>query len=124
MTDAIEPPVESDVAGETPEEKTVRLNFFSDAVRSGLHASALDILQQMEATGVPDAAACLMTGACQFVAEIYEETATKLGLDKAKVREHLLNSVELYFNTYCEMTVKESLQGAVQQAGTGDRKPN
>lgn len=117
MTDATTPdlPVESDVAGETQEEKTARLNFFSDAVRAGLHSSAMDILEQMEANAVPDAAACLMTGACQFLAEIYEGMATRVGADKSACKTHMLESAGLYFDTYCQMTVKESLQAATGQ---------
>jgi len=104
-------PIESDIAGETKEEKTTRLNFFSDGVRAGLFASGTDILEQMEAAGVPDAASCLLTGSCRYLAEMYESLASKLGIDKSKMREHMLTSAGLYFDTFCEMSVKEMLQG-------------
>lgn len=121
MTDAYNPPLENEVGGESPEEKTVRLNFFSDAVRAGLHSAGVDIMEQMLAQGIPDTAACMMTGACQFVAELYEETARKAGVDRQAFRHHMIASVATYFDTYCEMSVRDALAADVAlPAGKGE----
>ena len=121
MTETPTAPLEEEVAGESKEEKTARLNFFSDAVRAGLHSAGADIMEQMMAQGVPDATACILTGACQFIAELYEETANKTGADRQKFKAHMLESVGIYFDTYCEMTVKEALASAALPAGAGEK---
>lgn len=107
MTDTPETPIESDVAGETREERTTRMNFFADSARAGLHAVGCDIIEQMETASVPDAASCMLMGACQFLAESYEGIAHEHGLDKAAMKKHMIESVSIYFDTYCQMRIKD-----------------
>lgn len=121
MTETPAAPLEEEVAGETKEEKTARLNFFSDSVRAALHATGADVMEQMMAQGIPDAAACIMTGGCQFIAELYEETGRKTGASRAMLKQHMIESVGIYFDTYCEMTVKEALAAAALPAGKGEQ---
>lgn len=121
MTETPTAPLEEEVAGETKEEKTARLNFFSDAVRAGLHSAGADIMEQMIAQGVPDAVACILTGGCQFLAELYEETARTTGADRQKFKQHMVDSVGIYFDTYCKMSVKDALAAAALPAGEGEQ---
>lgn len=110
MTDTPETPqnpAEGDVAGETKEERTRRMNFFADAARAGLHATGCDIMEQLEAAAVPDASSCMLMGACQFVAQSYEGIAAEYGLNKADMKKHMIDAVSIYFDTYCEMRIKD-----------------
>jgi TPR repeat protein len=92
---------------EAHDERMARLNFFSDAARAGLHSAGADILAQMNENGVREAASCVLAGACQFLAELYEQTAAQLGADKTAMRAHMVESVGMYFDTYAKMSVLE-----------------
>lgn len=100
---------------ETKEQRTARLNMVADSVRGGLFASSQDILDAMKQTNVPDGPACAMTGACMFLAELYEGMARATGADRQQFRKHMLDSVAAYYDGYCEMTVKDALAGKLPQ---------
>lgn len=96
-------------------ERTARLHFHADIARAGLHDAAKDILAAMVEGQIPEPSICVITGGCQFLAELYEEVAEQTGADKAQMREHMVSSVGIYFDTYAAMTEKAKLgDGAVQ----------
>ncbi|MGH6730017.1 MAG: hypothetical protein ACREBK_07670, partial [Sphingomicrobium sp.] len=47
--------------------------FNAEAARSGLFAAALDIATTMREQGVAQGEACLLTGAAEFVAQLWQQ---------------------------------------------------
>ena len=82
--------------------------FNSEAVRSGLFAAALDIADELRKAGVPHGEACLLTGAAEFVAQLWQQVGHKGGIPPMKTRSTLLKEI----NTFYGKHVRATRQGA------------
>lgn len=97
------------------EENKQRLNFMANVVRSGLFASASDILAEMRKSGMPgaDIGVSVINGAAMFTAELVHNSVKESGGDIPKAREFLLATIGEYFDAYCEMAVREAASAIV-----------
>ncbi len=96
----------------TPEEiaeaKAESLNFHQEAVRAGLFATAIDMMEN----GVPDGAPALLEGALEFAVSLWDRTMTGAGVTPAASREALTRRMRHYL-------VKHRHQSAVDAREAG-----
>lgn len=71
--------------------------FNAEAARSGLFAAAIDIAEAMKKSEIPHAEAALLTGAVEFVAQLWHEVGIKAGKSPAQVRKMLEKQVRTFF---------------------------
>lgn len=74
--------------------------FNSEAVRSGLFAAAMDIAGELRKAEVPQGEACLLTGAAEFVAQLWQQVAENGGLNQNKSRDLLIKEIKTFWRKH------------------------
>lgn len=100
MTDAPTPPTEAEQDAAFKRS----MAFNAEAVRSGLFAAALDISNELKKAGVPHGEAALLTGAAEFVAQLWQQVGENGGLKPMKVRTTLLGEIKTFFGKHVRMS--------------------
>lgn len=93
---------ETDLSDEDQHKRRVALLAqHSEAARAGFFAVGKDMLETMQASGkVPEAAACVMTGALEMAVQLWVEVGEQVGLPSKIVRRNFEKEVGRLFRKH------------------------
>lgn len=74
--------------------------FNAEAARSGLFAAALDISLEMKKAGIPHGEACLLTGAVEMVAQLWQQMMSAAGQPPKRSRAKLVAEIRTFFDKH------------------------
>lgn len=83
--------------------------FNAEAARSGLFAAALDMAEAMKDSGIPNAEAALLTGAVEFVAQLWQQVGLAAGIPRATTRKLIEKELRFYLNKHAEPAPKATM---------------
>lgn len=100
MTDETTPPPPEAELTEEEQQAAFRqhMAFNAEAARSGLFAAAMDIADTMNKANVAHGEACLLTGAAEMVAQLWQQVGKGTGKSSREVRQTLVKEINFFFH--------------------------
>jgi hypothetical protein len=74
--------------------------FNTEAVRGGLFATAIDIMEEMRKNELAHADAILLTAAAEFTAQLWAQVAFRTGIPAKKSRDTLTRELRAFFRKH------------------------